>query len=60
MTKWPIQERRLKKSTITKHFGSKIENLIKEYDLLVLEDTKQMVEKSDDKVDLSKGKLKDI
>ena len=36
MKKWPIQERKWKKIIITKDIGLKIENLIKEDDLINL------------------------
>ena len=43
-----------RKSIITKDIGLKIENLIKEDDLLNLEDIKKVLEKSNDKLILSK------
>ena len=43
-----------RKSIITKDIGLKIENLIKEDDLLNLEDIKKVLEKSNDKLVLSK------
>ena len=43
-----------RKSIITKDIGLKIENLIKEDDLLNLEDIKKVLEKSNDELILSK------
>ena len=43
-----------RKSIITKDIGLKIENLIKEDDLLNLEDIKKVLEKSNDEIILSK------
>ena len=47
-----------RKSIITKDIGLKIENLIKEDDLLNLEDIKKVLEKSNDKLILSKRTIK--